>query len=89
MKPLAWMTAGFALFVAGCVNPQATVPTSNPSVDLKLLFEHDGIKVYRFYDMEYRYYVDARGSTISTKKTTSGEQGEHTNTVHTTITTVK
>ena len=29
------------------------------------MFEHDGVKVYRFYDDgSYIYYTDARGSTM-------------------------
>lgn len=42
--------------------PVATATTNNPAVPVSLLFEHDGIKVYRFEDNgRFHYYTDARG----------------------------
>jgi len=54
-----------ALILLGCANdPISTKSTNNPDVRVSLLFEHDGIKVYRFYDNgNYIYYTDARGRT--------------------------
>lgn len=38
--------------------------TSNDSVVVDLIFEHDGIKAYRFWNNgHYVYYTDARGIT--------------------------
>jgi hypothetical protein len=63
----------FGLIVWGCANdPVNTTKTNNKDVEVSLLFEHDGIKVYRFYDNgSYVYYVDARGSTL--RKVSNGD----------------
>ena len=52
-----------ALSAAGCTKPSiATSSTNNPEIRLELLFEHDGVKVYRFEDRGRPvYYTDARG----------------------------
>jgi hypothetical protein len=34
-------------------------------IEVELLFEHDGCKVYRFWDKQYIYYTDCRGQTQS------------------------
>ncbi len=56
-----------ALIFSGCSRTPDVVAvqdTNNPGIKVELLFEKDGIKVYRFYD-GYRlvYYTDARGNT--------------------------
>lgn len=63
MKNLAILLASFSLF--GCAkDPVSTSSTSNQSISVHLLFEHDGVKVYRFSDGgSYIYYTDARGKT--------------------------
>lgn len=54
--------------LASCAEPQSTERTSNSDYDLRLLFEHDGCRVYRFYDSwHYRYFTDCRGS-VSTRQ---------------------
>ena len=54
-----------AFFVTACEKtPVSTARTDNPEVPVALLFENDGVKVYRFYDRGYAiYYTDARGAT--------------------------
>lgn len=38
--------------------------SNNPEIPVELLFEHDGVKVYRFEDNGRSiYYTDARGKT--------------------------
>lgn len=52
------------LGVAGCQKTeQAKEQTSNGEIKVELLFEHEGVKVYRFYDDRTVYYTDARGKT--------------------------
>jgi hypothetical protein len=53
-----------ALMLCGCVGDGVqTTRTNNTGYNVTLLFEHEGVKVYRFLDGSYyRYYTDARGS---------------------------
>lgn len=58
------IAAVFLLFLAGCQKSgQSKEKTSNSEFKVTLLFEHDGVKVYRFYDGRDVYYTDARGQT--------------------------
>ncbi len=41
--------------------PISVSQTNNPAINLQLLFENDGCKVYRFYDDRAIYYTDCRG----------------------------
>lgn len=64
------------LVLLGCTkDPVSSSSTNNPEVSVSLLFEHDGIKVYRFSDDGHHiYYTDARGKTAwqqSNGKTTT------------------
>lgn len=58
------------LFVVGCEKPaQSLNNTSNPNFQVEFLFEHDGVKVYRFTDQgSPRYFVDARGQVTWSEK---------------------
>lgn len=51
------------LILCGCANdPVSTTSTNNKDIQLELLFEYDGVKIYRFYDNgSFIYYADARG----------------------------
>ncbi len=63
-----------ALLLAGCLNkPVSTTATNNPELNLNLLFEHDGCKVYRFYDGRSVYYTDCRGSAMAPVTTSTGK----------------
>lgn len=58
----------------GCAQePLQERPSNNPNVPVSLLFEHDGCKVYRFYDAShYRYFAKCdRHSSVSWNDTTS------------------
>jgi hypothetical protein len=47
-------------------------PNNNRQYEVEYLFEHDGCKVYRFYDRgNYVYFTNCRGEAIA--KTDSGE----------------
>jgi hypothetical protein len=52
------------LALCGCGEaPVSTGQTNNPNVPVALLFEHDGCKVFRFWDAgRHHYYVTCRGS---------------------------
>lgn len=52
-----------ALALVSCDQPAvSTTSTNNTSVKVDLLFENDGVKVYRFVDGGRNiYYTDARG----------------------------
>lgn len=65
----------------GAMNTSKTI---NPEFDLELLFEHDGCKVYRFYDGRYIYYTDCRGQASWSVTTSSGK---NSNTTHHQVTT--
>lgn len=44
--------------------PMETRATGNPNIDVSMLFEHDGCRVYRFVDgARAVYYTDCRGAT--------------------------
>lgn len=61
----------FVLMLVMCIvlfscysDPQSEVEVSNKGVKVELLFENDGVKVYRFHDGGRAiYYIDARGNT--------------------------
>ena len=53
-----------SLACAGCMTePLATVPTNNAGIQVDLLFEHDGCRVYRFRDISYHYYAQCNATT--------------------------
>lgn len=48
------------------------VPDNNPTYEVVYLFEHDGCKVYRFYDMgNYVYFTNCRGDVTSIRNDTT------------------
>lgn len=57
-----------ALLCASCSKPEQQRQQVNQNFSVDLLFEHDGCKVYRFYDHGgARYYTNCSGSTSYTK----------------------
>ena len=69
------------LLSLGCQKPaQETVIPSNQKYQLELLFEHEGIKVYRFYDGRTIYFTDARGVTEWSVYRSAGTAGYFENT---------
>ena len=70
--PLAMLVVVFA---SSCM-PQRPITheTSQNNVDYKVdyLFEHDGCKVYRFYDRgDYVYFTTCKGETIAKTDSTT------------------
>ena len=63
MKKLFVLAIGVML-LASCQG-EAQSSTQEGDYQVELLFEKDGVKVYRFYDNRYHYFT-SRGETIST-----------------------
>ncbi|MEY4903363.1 MAG: hypothetical protein RLZZ292_1178, partial [Bacteroidota bacterium] len=66
---------GFFFFFFSC-SPSGVPLTSKPSANNKTyqveyLFEHDGCKVYRFYDGYYVYFTNCKGEAVAVKQDTS------------------
>ena len=74
------------LSLAGCMTePLATVPTNNAGIQVDLLFEHDGCRIYRFRDISYHYYAkcDGAGPTASVLPDRCGKSGQECGSVPT------
>lgn len=69
------LVAGSALWLSGCAkDPISTERSNNSQINVELLFEKDGVKVYRFTDNgRYIYYTDARGRTEWTTTHSNGK----------------
>ena len=54
-----------SIVFSGCTkDPISREQSNNSQIEVELLFEKDGVKVYRFTDAgRYIYYTDARGRT--------------------------
>lgn len=54
-----------ATLLASCAKPgESEAYSSNAEFKIVKLFEHEGVKVYRFYDNgRYIYYTNAAGAT--------------------------
>jgi hypothetical protein len=51
------------------------VPENNPTYTVDYLFEHDGCKVYRFYDRgNYVYFTNCQGDVISIKNDSTAKR---------------
>ncbi|MPM50481.1 hypothetical protein SDC9_97222 [bioreactor metagenome] len=51
------------------------IPANNQSYEVDYLFEHDGCKVYRFYDRgNYVYFTNCRGDVTSIKNDSTAER---------------
>lgn len=66
MKKLI-VTLGVFLLFTSCTNDAISKSHEGVDFEVELLFEKDGIKLYRFYDNGYHYYTD-KGETIVTQK---------------------
>lgn len=61
MKKLTLLFA--IVLIAGChKDAQETHSTTNSDIEVELLFEKDGCKVYRFYDGRSIYWCNCEGS---------------------------
>ena len=69
------------LFLVGCdETPIATQQSNNPNMRISVLFEYDGVRVYRFYDGGYkRYFAKVIGTdevkTMSSVYINQGKTG--------------
>jgi len=69
--------------LVGCrENALKKVESNNSGVEVELLFENDGCKVYRFWDGNYVYYTDCTGK-ISYEYTTQSGKSQTTHKVET------
>lgn len=58
-----------AMLLVSCGNePISTSSTNNNEFEVELLFEHDGCKIYRFYDSRYRYFTTCKGEVSWSEK---------------------
>lgn len=56
------------LFSACSCNGGSDIAVKKNPYEVYFLFEKDGVKVYRFYDMGYYRYFTNRNETISTMR---------------------
>jgi hypothetical protein len=45
-----------------------TKQSNNSEFEVELLFEHDGVKVYRFWDSSSFHYFTSKGETMTSQK---------------------
>lgn len=63
---IAALTLAVLLFAACYEDAVKTERSSNPAVRVELLFEHDGCRVYRFFDSaQAHYFAKCGGGTAS------------------------
>jgi hypothetical protein len=67
MKKLIAAVFLLAVF-SGCYEKSVSSTTEGRGVEVELLFEKDGIKVYRFLDGGHYHYFTDRGETMSTNQ---------------------
>jgi hypothetical protein len=67
MKKNLFLIAALAFALTSCYNDPQLEAVEGNGVHVELLFEHDGIKVYRFFDGGRAHYFTSRGETISTQ----------------------
>jgi hypothetical protein len=53
---------------------QSKAPQNNNSYTISYLFEHDGVKVYRFYDMGNYVYFTTKGEVTSIKNDSTAQR---------------
>lgn len=67
------------LLLVGCSkDPLVIAPTNNPDINVSLLFEKDGVNVYRFVDDGYPVYFTTPIRPISWRR--SIQEGKQTRT---------
>ena len=62
---------------SGCLEKPVNMTTEGNGVQVELLFEKDGIKVYRFMDGGYFHYFTDRGETMTTQHGGKNHQEEN------------
>ena len=56
------------LTITSCINDPISSSREGLDIKVDLLFEKDGIKMYRFFDNGHFHYYTNRGETISTQQ---------------------
>ncbi len=67
MKKILLAVATIAAFT-GCYKDAQSTKTEGNGVKVELLFVHDSIKVYRFFDGGHAHYFTDRGETMGTEQ---------------------
>lgn len=62
---IAFVILGTSLLSSCYHDPQSSTTTGN-DIQIELLFEHDGIRMYRFNDGHYHYFT-SKGETITSQ----------------------
>ena len=62
---------------SGCYEKPVSSTTEGKGIEVELLFEKDGIKVYRFRDGGHCHYFTDRGETMTTQQRGKTYQGEN------------
>lgn len=82
-KPTLTLLVLLALMLTGCGerDPRGKVsteqqPKAEKDYEVTLLFEVDGVKVYKFYDDRWVYFTNANGTT-KYEYTTTHKAGKH------------
>jgi hypothetical protein len=92
MKSWLALIALFAALLCGCYHePKAirTDHTNNPKVDVELIIEHDGCRVYRFWDGGHWVYFVKGGEQTMWGETVSDPDGKHSHVEHRSAQTVR
>lgn len=68
MKSKLILISVVCIFLYGCATQiplEAQRPDNNPTYDVKYLFEHDGVRVYRFLDRGNEVYFTSPGTVVT------------------------
>lgn len=78
-------------FLSGCMEEGIKVEsTTNVKVPITVLFEYDGVRVYRFFDGEFHYFARVIGTEkVRTMSDYTESTGKTTTTYHDSIETVR
>ena len=71
---IAFAILGMSLLSSCYHDPQSST-TVGDDIKIEFLFEHDGIRMYRFYDGNFHYFT-SQGETITTQGTSKSRYEE-------------
>lgn len=64
MKTLVILVLSLVL-ISCSKDAEETIKTSNKEINVELLFEVDGCRVYRFFDSSYRYFSNCARNSMT------------------------
>ena len=71
-----FIALGISLLFTSCMHEAQSKSIEGIDLEVELLFEKDGVKMYRFYDNgRFHYYTD-KGETITTQDAGKGNTYE-------------